>query len=94
MPLVGLECCDGQLRTLEECLAHARDHHCSWTEVILSAIVANIRPSRETPSITELLNCRRKTVLERRLDYYGRPESLYWMLRGTALHQIIAMTRP
>ena len=77
MPLVGLECCDGKLRTFEECLTHARDHHCAWTEVILSAIVANIRPPRETPSITDLLNCRRKTVLGRRLSYYGRPESLY-----------------
>jgi hypothetical protein len=78
--------------TFEQCLEHSRTDpsECGFTYAILGAMVNNLRGEMEELTATQLLNCLRKPVLERRHDVYLDPRQLYYAFRGQMFHQIAA----
>lgn len=77
--------------SFEECLSHAASHpdECPFTYPILLGMVNNIRGEVEGISVTSMLNCLRKVVLEQRRDIYLDPAQLYFAFRGQLFHAIV-----
>jgi len=77
--------------SFNECLKCAASHKntCQFDYPILSAMVKNIRKD-EAISVTSLINCLRKVVLQIRKDYYLDPRELYYAFRGQLFHTVIA----
>ena len=93
MSIKGFACPYGQGDiAFDQCLAHSRDDptECGFTFPILAGIAGNIRGDMEEITVTQLLNCLRKPVLERRHDVYLDPRQLYYAFRGQMFHQIAA----
>jgi len=74
-----------------ECLECAASHEnpCQFDYPILSSMQRNIR-EEEGISVTSLLNCLRKVVLEVRNDIHLDPSQLYYAFRGQLFHAVIA----
>jgi len=90
--IVGFVCpMDESNVTFEECLACAAGHHneCAFDYPILAGMHRNIRRSVGI-SVSSLLNCLRKVVLEARRDVYLPLEQLYYAFRGQLFHAVIA----
>ncbi len=93
MAIKGFACPWGQGDvTFDQCLAHSRGDppECGFTRPILAGIAGNIRGEMEEITVTQLLHCLRKPVLERRHDVYVDPQQLYYAFRGQMFHQIAA----
>lgn len=90
--IAGFICCTKGKCSFEECLEVAATHppQCQFTFPILSAMVNGIRHEASEITVTNLLNCLRKVVLERRENLYVRPEELYYTFRGQLFHTLIA----
>jgi len=91
MTISGFACPYGQGDvSFEQCLEHSRSDppECGFTYAILGGIVNNLRGEMEEITVTQLLNCLRKPVLERRHDVYLDPRQLYYAFRGQMFHQI------
>ena len=89
--LKGFHCPYGQGDiSFADCLEHAKTDppECGFVHPILAGIVNNIRGEIEEITVTQLLNCLRKVVLERRHDHYVEPQQLYYAFRGQMFHQI------
>lgn len=93
MSIRGFACPYGQGDvSFEQCLEHSRSDppECRFTYPILAGIVANLRGEMEEVTVTQVLNCLRKPVLERRHEVYLDPRQLYYAFRGQMFHQIAA----
>jgi CRISPR/Cas system-associated exonuclease Cas4 (RecB family) len=73
-----------------DCLEHSRSDppECGFVYPILAGIVNNLRGEMAEITATQLLNCLRKVVLERRHDVHIEPQQLYYSFRGQMFHQI------
>ena len=91
--LKGFRCPYGQGDiSFADCLEHARTDppECGFVQPILAGIVNNIRGEMSEITVTQLLNCLRKIVLDQRHDHYVEPQQLYYAFRGQMFHQIAA----
>ena len=75
-----------------DCLEHSETDppECGFVHPILAGIVNNIRGEMKEITVTQLLNCLRKVVLDRRHDHYVEPGQLWYAFRGQMFHQIAA----
>ena len=75
----------------DECLRCAVSHNnpCQFDYPILSAMCSNLR-MEESVSVSTLLNCLRKVVLQNRYDVYLDPTQLYYAFRGQLFHTVVA----
>lgn len=76
------------------CLECAESHvnTCQFDHPILAAMQRNIRQDKGI-SVTSLLNCLRKVVLEARSDVYLDPRELYYAFRGQLFHTVISQAQ-
>jgi CRISPR/Cas system-associated exonuclease Cas4 (RecB family) len=91
--LKGFHCPYGQGDiSFADCLEHSKTDppECGFVHPILAGIANNIRGEMEEITVTQLLNCLRKVVLDRRHDHYTEPQQLYYAFRGQMFHQIAA----
>ncbi len=90
--IVGFVCCTKGLCSFEECLEAAANHppQCRLTYPILSAMVKSLKREATEITVTGLLNCLRKVVLEKRRTLHISPEELYYTFRGQLFHTLIA----
>lgn len=91
----GFHCPEGKGDVpFEECLRCAASHEntCQFDYPILAGMQRNIR-EEEGISVTSLLNCLRKVVLETRNDIYLDPKQLYYAFRGQLFHAVIAQAQ-
>jgi CRISPR/Cas system-associated exonuclease Cas4 (RecB family) len=90
--IVGFICCTKGRCSFEECLEAAATHppQCKFTYPILSAMVKGLRREATEITVTQLLNCLRKVVLEKRRNLYVDPDDLYFQFRGQLFHTLIA----
>jgi len=74
-----------------QCLECAATHKntCQFDYPILSGMYRNLRKG-EGISVTSLLTCLRKVVLQVRHDVYLNPKELYYAFRGQLFHAVIA----
>ena len=88
----GFRCPAGKGDLLfEECLTCAASHEntCQFDYPILAAMHNNLR-KEEKVSVSTLLNCLRKVVLQMRHDVYLDPGQLYYAFRGQLFHTVVA----
>ncbi len=88
----GFRCPAGKGDLLfEECLKCAASHKnpCQFDYPILAAMHNNLR-KEEKVSVSTLLNCLRKVVLQMRHDVYLDPGQLYYAFRGQLFHTVVA----
>ena len=91
----GFRCPDGKGELpFDDCLVCAASHGngCQFDYPILSAMQRNIR-EEEGISVSSLLNCLKKVILEIRNDVYLDPEQLYYAFRGQLFHTVIAQAQ-
>ena len=74
-----------------ECLkcAAAHENTCQYDYPILSGMYRNLRKGNGI-SVSSLLTCLRKVVLQARHDVYLNPKELYFAFRGQLFHAVIA----
>jgi len=92
----GFRCCCGDSVSFSACLERARTHpdDCPFVYPILQGMVNGIRGEVEGISVTSLLTCLRKVVLEKRHDVYVDPKQLFYAFRGQMFHAIAALAQP
>jgi len=93
--IVGFRCPQGKGDLpFEECLRCGTSHSnsCSFDYPILASMYQSLR-KEEGISVTSLLNCLRKIVLQVRNDVYLDPRQLYYAFRGQLFHSIIAQAQ-
>lgn len=91
----GFRCVDGNGDLpFEDCLSCAASHtnDCQFDYPILAAMQRNLRDEAGI-SVSSLLNCLRKVVLEVRNDVYLDPTQLYYAFRGQLFHAVIAQAQ-
>lgn len=90
--IAGFICCTRGQCSFEECLDAAASHptQCKFTYPILSAMIKGLRREATEITVTGLLTCLRKVVLEKRRTLYVRPAELYYTFRGQLFHTLIA----
>lgn len=89
--LKGFHCPYGQGDiSFAGCLEHSRTDppECGFVFPVLAGIVNNLRGEMDEITVTQLLNCLRKVVLERGHEVYVEPRQLYYAFRGQMFHQI------
>ncbi len=88
----GFHCPEGKGKLpFEECLKCAASHKntCQFDYPILASMHQNLR-EEEGISVSSILNCLRKAVLQVRNDVYLDPKELYYSFRGQLFHAVIA----
>jgi len=93
--IVGFKCPEGKGNvSFEECLKCAASHEntCQFDYPILASMQHNLR-KEDGISVTSLLNCLRKVVLQVRNDVYPAPGELYYAFRGQLFHAVIAQAQ-
>jgi CRISPR/Cas system-associated exonuclease Cas4 (RecB family) len=92
----GFRCCCGEAVPFTQCLERSRTHpdDCPFVYPILQGMVNGIRGEVEGISVTSLLTCLRKVVLERRHDVYLDPKQLFYAFRGQMFHAIAELAQP
>lgn len=93
--IVGFHCPEEKKNLpFDECLACAASHEnpCQFDYPILVTMHRNIR-KRQGISVSSLLNCLRKVVLEARNDVYLDPSQLYYAFRGQLFHAVVAQAQ-
>lgn len=93
--IVGFKCPEGKGNlSFEACLKCAASHRntCQFDYPILAAMQRNLR-EEEGISVSSLLNCLRKVVLQVRNDVYLNPKELYYAFRGQLFHAVIAQAQ-
>jgi CRISPR/Cas system-associated exonuclease Cas4 (RecB family) len=92
----GFRCCCGDSVPFAECLERSRTHpdDCPFVYPILQGMVNGIRGEVEGISVTSMLNCLRKVVLEKRHDVYIDPKQLFYAFRGQMFHAIAELAQP
>jgi len=91
----GFHCPEGKGDLpFDECLKCAASHEniCQFDHPILAAMRRNLR-KEEGISVSTLLNCLRKVVLQVRNDVYLDPKELYYAFRGQLFHAVIAQAQ-
>lgn len=91
----GFHCPEGKGDLFfDDCLKCAASHKntCQFDYPILAAMHQNIRKG-EGISVSSLLNCLRKVVLQIRNDFYLNPRELYYAFRGQLFHAVIAQAQ-
>ncbi len=91
----GFHCPEGKGDLFfNECLKCAASHKntCQFDYPILAAMHRNIRKG-DGISVSSLLNCLRKVVLQIRNDVYLDPKELYYAFRGQLFHTVIAQAQ-
>lgn len=91
----GFYCPEGKGEIpFEKCLKCAIFHKntCQFDYPILSSMVLNLR-KEEGISVSSILNCLRKVVLQIRNDVYLDPRELYYSFRGQLFHTVIAQAQ-
>lgn len=90
--IVGFKCPEGKGNvSFKECLKCAASHKntCQFDYPILASMQRNLR-KEDGISVSSLLNCLRKVVLQVRNDVYLDPTELYYAFRGQLFHAVIA----
>ena len=93
--IVGFRCPEGKGELpFEECLkcATSHDNTCQFDYPILASMQRNLR-KEDGISVSSLLNCLRKVVLQVRKDVYLDPRELYYAFRGQLFHAVIAQAQ-
>jgi CRISPR/Cas system-associated exonuclease Cas4 (RecB family) len=91
----GFHCPEGRgALPFERCLECAASHQnpCQFDYPILAAMRRNLR-EEEGISVSSLLNCLRKVVLQVRNEVYLDPRELYYAFRGQLFHAVIAQAQ-
>ena len=90
--ITGFICCTLGQCSFEECLEAATSHptECKFTYPILAAMVKSLKREATEITVTRLLTCLRKVVLEKREAIFVRPDELYYTFRGQLFHSLIA----
>lgn len=91
----GFHCPEGKGDLLfADCLACAASHEnrCQFDYPILAAMQRNLR-DEDGISVSSLLNCLRKVVLQEKNDVYLDPTQLYYAFRGQLFHTVIAQAQ-
>jgi len=91
----GFHCSQGKGDLIfVECLKCAASHKniCQFDYPILAAMQRNLR-EEDGISVSSLLNCLRKVVLQVRNDVYLNPRELYYAFRGQLFHAVIAQAQ-
>jgi len=91
----GFHCPEGRGDLpFEKCLKCAASHRntCQFDYPILTAMRRNLR-EEEGISVSSILNCLRKVVLQARNDVYLDPRELYYAFRGQLFHAVIAQAQ-
>lgn len=91
----GFHCPEGKGDLLfDDCLECAASHEntCQFDYPILAAMQRNLR-NEDGISVSSLLNCLRKVVLQVRNDVYLDPTELYYAFRGQLFHAVIAQAQ-
>ena len=88
--LKGFSCCCGESVPFAQCLERSRSHpdDCPFVYPILQGMVNGIRGEVEGISVTSMLNCLRKVILEKRHDFFVDPKQLFYAFRGQMFHTI------
>lgn len=78
----------------EQCLkcAALQENTCQFDYPILKSMQSNLREVDEI-SVSSLLNCLRKVVLQVRHDVYLDPKQLYYAFRGQLFHTVVAQAQ-
>lgn len=87
MTLRGFICCQGGEEVFENCLQRAARGRCQYPYPILAGMASNIRGDIGI-TVTQLLNCKRKVVLDKQRDHYVSPDHLWYAFRGQMFHHI------
>jgi CRISPR/Cas system-associated exonuclease Cas4 (RecB family) len=93
--IVGFKCPEGKGElSFENCLKCAASHEniCQFDYPILAGMHRNLR-EEDGISVSSLLNCLRKVVLQVRNDVYLNPTELYYAFRGQLFHAVIAQAQ-
>ena len=93
--IVGFHCPEGKGDLpFTECLRCAASHKnlCQFDYPILHAMQCNLR-DQDGISVSSLLNCLRKVVLQMNNDVYLDPTQLYYAFRGQLFHAVIAQAQ-
>ena len=93
--ILGFRCPEGKGNvSFRECLrcAASQKQPCQYDYPILSAMQVNLNHNKGI-SVSSLLNCLRKVVLEAREDIYLDPSQLYFAFRGQLFHSVIAQAQ-
>ena len=91
----GFHCPEGRGDLpFDDCLECAASHEndCQFDYPILAAMQRNLR-NEDGISVSSLLNCLRKVVLQVRNDVYLDPTELYYAFRGQLFHTVIAQAQ-
>ena len=91
----GFHCPEGKGDLpFDDCLKCAASHEntCQFDYPILAAMQRNLR-EEEGISVSSLLNCLRKVVLQVRNDVYLDPKELYYAFRGQLFHAVIVQAQ-
>jgi CRISPR/Cas system-associated exonuclease Cas4 (RecB family) len=91
----GFQCPEGRgALPFDDCLECAASHEntCQFDYPILAAMQRNLR-DEDGISVSSLLNCLRKVVLQVRNDVYLDPRELYYAFRGQLFHAVIAQAQ-
>lgn len=91
----GFRCPEGKGDlAFDRCLKCAASHEntCQFDYPILAAMQRNLR-EEDGISVSSLLNCLRKVVLQMRNDFYLDPDQLYYAFRGQLFHAVIAQAQ-
>jgi len=92
----GFRCCCGESVAFADCLERSRTHpaDCPFVYPILQGMVNGIRGEVEGISVTSMLTCLRKVVLEKRNDVFVDPKQLFYAFRGQMFHAIAELAQP
>lgn len=91
----GFLCPEGKGKLLfKQCLecAASQENSCQFDYPILKSMQLNLRMD-DGISVTSLLNCLRKVVLQTKYDVYLDPKQLYFAFRGQLFHTVIAQAQ-
>ena len=93
--IVGFHCPEGKGDLpFDECLRCAASHEnrCQFDHPILASMQHNLR-EEDGISVSSLLNCLRKVILQGKNDVYLDPTQLYYAFRGQLFHTVIAQAQ-
>ena len=87
--LQGYMCPDSKKVSFSQCLSCNQDEKC-LPKIFRLAILLNTQFRGPEITVTNLLNCLRKTYYEKTHDYWIEPAKAYNSFRGSIIHSILA----
>jgi predicted RNA-binding Zn-ribbon protein involved in translation (DUF1610 family) len=78
----------------KECARWGAKEGCNLTSPIVAGMLGGLRKELKFFSVSEIVGCPRKARLIREVDYWLKPEELYWAFRGQIAHGLAALYAP